>query len=63
MEVENAYKAEGSLSTIYVISLDHSTILQNLMVQASSTSEVSELPKHLSSFYRYGDNENGKNPA
>lgn len=26
VEVENAYEAEGSLSTIYVISLDHSTI-------------------------------------
>lgn len=50
VEVENAYKAEGSLSTIYVISLDHSTILQNLMVQASSTSEVSELPKHYLHF-------------
>ncbi|MCM1131012.1 MAG: hypothetical protein NC310_06630 [Roseburia sp.] len=50
VEIKNPYRAEGSLSTIYVISLDHSTILQNLMVSASSTSELSELPSHYLHF-------------
>lgn len=50
VEIENAFQAEGSLSTIYVISLDHSTILQNLMVQASKTSELSDLPQHYLHF-------------
>ncbi|MDE7264296.1 MAG: hypothetical protein K2N64_06515 [Anaeroplasmataceae bacterium] len=45
VEIENSYQAEGSFSTIYVISLDHSTLLQNLMLKGSSTSEVSELPE------------------
>lgn len=50
VEIANPYKAEGSLSTIYVISFDHSTILQNLFVSASSTSELSELPSHYLHF-------------
>ncbi|MDE6656135.1 MAG: hypothetical protein K2J85_04000 [Anaeroplasmataceae bacterium] len=50
VEIENSYKANGSFSTIYVISLDHSTILQNWMLSASSTSEVSELPTHYLHF-------------
>ncbi|MDE7384879.1 MAG: hypothetical protein K2M84_03870 [Anaeroplasmataceae bacterium] len=50
VEIENPYQATGSLSTIYVISFDHSTILQNLMVSASSTSELSELPSHYLHF-------------
>lgn len=50
VEIENAYPAQGSLSTIYVISLDHSTILQNLFVKASSTSELSKLPDHYLHF-------------
>lgn len=50
VEITNPYKAEGSLSTIYVISFDHSTMLQNLFVSASSTSELSELPSHYLHF-------------
>lgn len=51
VEIENAYKAEGSFSTIYVISMDYSTIMQNILAGNDSTSEVSDLPQsylHLS---------------
>lgn len=44
VEIEDPFRSVGSFSTIYVISLDHSTILQNLLLKASSTSEVSPLP-------------------
>lgn len=50
VEVENAYSAAGSFSTIYVISMDHSTILQNWLLNASSTSEVDDLPEHYLHF-------------
>lgn len=50
VEIANPYRAKGSLSTIYVISFDHSTILQNLFVSASSTSELSTLPSHYLHF-------------
>lgn len=50
VEVENAYSAAGSFSTIYVISMDHSTILQNWLLNASSTSEVEDLPEHYLHF-------------
>lgn len=50
VEIDNAYSQSGSFSTIYVISLDHSTILQNLLVGASQTAEVSELPEHYLHF-------------
>lgn len=43
VEIENPHHQEGSLSTIYVISVDHCTILQQWMTQASSTSEVSDM--------------------
>ncbi len=44
VEIDNPYTQTGSLSTIYVISLDHCTLLQQWMVGASSTSEVSDVP-------------------
>ncbi|MDE5714861.1 MAG: hypothetical protein K2I42_01890 [Anaeroplasmataceae bacterium] len=45
VEIEGAHQQKGTLSTIYVISMDHSTILQNLMVKLSKTSELSDLPE------------------
>ena len=50
VEIANPYQAKGSLSTIYVISVDHSTILQNLLAGASSTSEVETLPDYYLHF-------------
>ncbi len=50
VEIANPYEAKGTLSTIYVISLDHSTILQNWMVGLSSTSELEDLPEHYLHF-------------
>lgn len=44
VEIDNPYPQAGSLSSIYVISLDHCTMLQQWMVSASSTSEVSDVP-------------------
>ncbi len=43
VEVEDAYKSKGSLSTIYVISMDHSTILQNFFVKCSKSSEIDDM--------------------
>lgn len=45
VEIEGAHSQKGSLSSIYVISMDHSTILQNLLVKLSKTSELSDLPE------------------
>ena len=50
VEIDHPYKAEGSLSTIYVISVDHSTYLQNLYAMMSPTSEVETLPDHYLHF-------------
>lgn len=50
VEIAHPHQAKGSLSTIYVISLDHSTILQNLIVSLSKTSELSTLPNHYLHF-------------
>lgn len=50
VEIEHPYQAKGSLSTIYVISVDHSTILQNLYAKMSSTSEVETLPDYYLHF-------------
>lgn len=50
VEIDNPYPQTGSLSTIYVISLDHCTLLQQWMVGASSTSEVSDVPEHYLHF-------------
>lgn len=43
VEIEGANPAQGSLSSIYVLSLDHSTILQNLILKADSTVDVSAM--------------------
>ncbi len=43
VEIDNAYKSNGSLSTIYVISMDHSTVLQNFILNASKTSEIDDM--------------------
>lgn len=43
VEVENAYSQAGSFSTIYVISMDHSTLLQNFMLDGDTTSEVGDI--------------------
>lgn len=43
--IDNPHSQKGSFSTIYVISLDHCTMLQSFIVGASKTSEVSDLPK------------------
>ncbi|MDE7095532.1 MAG: hypothetical protein K2O23_03505 [Anaeroplasmataceae bacterium] len=58
--ISNAHQAEGSFSTIYVISLDHSTFLQNLIVSASPTSEISTLPEHYLHFTDAELNQMGK---
>ncbi len=50
VEIDNPYPQTGSLSTIYVISLDHCTLLQQWMVGASSTSEVSDVPESYMHF-------------
>ncbi len=50
VEIDNAYSQKGSFSTIYVISFDHSTILQNLMLDAGKTSEVADLPENYLHF-------------
>lgn len=50
VEIDHPYEANGSFSTIYVISVDHSTILQNIFAGASQTSEVEELPDHYLHF-------------
>lgn len=44
IEVEGDYSTSGTFSTIYVISFDHSTILQNILCSLSKTSDVSDLP-------------------
>lgn len=43
VEIENAYQSDGSFSTIYVISFDHSTILQNWLLQNDNTADVSNM--------------------
>lgn len=43
VEIENPFEQKGSLSTIYVISVDHCTLLQSYMAGASKTSEISEM--------------------
>lgn len=50
VEVENAHSQSGTFSTIGVVSIDHSTVLQNLMVKASSTSDIEELPDYYLHF-------------
>lgn len=53
VEIENANLASGTFSTIYVISFDHSTLLQNIMLKNDITSEVSNISEgylHLSDF-------------
>lgn len=43
VEIENPYSSNGSFSTIFVISMDHSTILQNLIVGKDKQSIVSDM--------------------
>ena len=50
IEVKGASNSAGSFSTIYVISMDHSTMLQNLIVDAIGYGEVSDMPKHYLHF-------------
>lgn len=45
VQIDDPHPQKGSLSTIYVISLDHCTLLQTYMVGASKTSEVSDVPE------------------
>ena len=46
VEIENPFSQKGSFSTIYVISMDHSTILQNLMVGDDNTAEVEDMSEY-----------------
>lgn len=43
LDIETDYKEEGSFSTIYVISFNHSTILQNILVENDLTIAKGEL--------------------
>ncbi len=52
VEIDHANPQAGSFSTIYVISMDHSTMLQTLILQASKTSEVEDMPSHYLHFTR-----------
>ena len=60
VEIEGAYPQQGSLSSIYVISMDHSTILQNFFVGLSKTSEVEDLPTSYLHFTDAELNEMGR---
>lgn len=51
VEVDREYIEEGSFSSIYVISMDHSTIFQNMILKDSEINDVSDISSsylHLS---------------
>ena len=50
VEVDNEYTEEGSFSSIYVISMDHSTILQNMICDLSLTIDVDDLSDYYLHF-------------
>ena len=50
VEVDNEYAEEGSFSSIYVISMDHSTILQNMICDLSLTTDVDDLSDYYLHF-------------
>lgn len=50
VEIDNSYKSNGSLSTIYVISLDHSTVLQNFILKSSKTSNIDDMSNNYLHF-------------
>lgn len=50
VEVDNEYTEEGSFSSIYVISMDHSTILQNMICDLSNTTDVDDLSDYYLHF-------------
>lgn len=54
VRIENGYSQEGTFSTIYVISLDHSTLLQNYLVGNDSESSVENL---ADSYLHFTDDE------
>lgn len=43
VEIDNSYKSEGSFSTVSVMSIDHSTLLQNFIAGKSDTSYVYDM--------------------
>ena len=43
VEIDQAFTSSGSFSTIYVISFDHSTILQNWLLSASTTATLATI--------------------
>ena len=43
VQIENASESEGSFETIFVMSIDHSTILQNLLAELTGKNEISDI--------------------
>ena len=50
VEVDNEYTEKGSFSSIYVISMDHSTILQNMICDLSLKTDVDDLSDYYLHF-------------
>ena len=50
VEIDTEYKEEGSFSSIYVISFDHSTMLQNFFVKRSKTSILEPMNENYQHF-------------
>ena len=54
VEVDNEYVEKGSFSSIYVISFDHSTIFQNMILSNSKINDVDDMSE---SYLHFSNNE------
>ncbi|MBE6137591.1 MAG: hypothetical protein E7176_04265 [Erysipelotrichaceae bacterium] len=50
VEVDNGYKEEGSFSSIYVISFDRPTLLQNAFINVTKSAELDEINPYYTHF-------------